>query len=329
MAQNIDFRLEPGARHALIGPNGAGKTTFVNLLTGALHPSCGRILLGGEDITGLAASRRASSAVSSAPFRSTRCSAACSVLENVALGIAERAAWPAISSGPPATTGKSSRKPMPAGTALGSPTSAAARERPRLWQSAAGRNRGGAGSQAQSAAARRAGGRRALGEASGSWRRWNAAGGHRASSSSSTTWTWCSASPGASRCWCRARAGRGYAQRDCRNKQVRQVYLGEAGTHEQAAPRSAGLNLERVRAGYGRTIVLEGISLSLAPGSTWRCSGAMAWARPRCSPPSWAIPPSMPAISGSTEKRSATCRPIRAAGVASATCRRSARFSRR
>jgi branched-chain amino acid transport system ATP-binding protein len=35
-----------------------------------------------------------------------------------------------------------------------------------------------------------------------------------------------------------------------------------------AAPASAGLVLERARAGYGRTIVLDGISLSLAPGST-------------------------------------------------------------
>src|SRR5204863_4411762 len=51
VASNIDFRLEHGARHALIGPNGAGKTTFVNLVTGALQPSAGRTLLGGQDIT--------------------------------------------------------------------------------------------------------------------------------------------------------------------------------------------------------------------------------------------------------------------------------------
>ncbi len=34
---DVSFRLERGARHALIGPNGAGKTTFVNLLTGVLR----------------------------------------------------------------------------------------------------------------------------------------------------------------------------------------------------------------------------------------------------------------------------------------------------
>ncbi len=49
----VSFKLERGARHALIGPNGAGKTTFVNLLTGVLAPSAGRVLLEDEDITGL------------------------------------------------------------------------------------------------------------------------------------------------------------------------------------------------------------------------------------------------------------------------------------
>jgi branched-chain amino acid transport system ATP-binding protein len=55
---DVSFRLEQGARHALIGPNGAGKTTFINLLTGVLAPSAGRILLEGADITRLRADLR-------------------------------------------------------------------------------------------------------------------------------------------------------------------------------------------------------------------------------------------------------------------------------
>jgi ABC-type branched-subunit amino acid transport system ATPase component len=55
---NVSFRLEPGARHALIGPNGAGKTTFVNLLTGVLQPSAGTISLHGEDISTMKPERR-------------------------------------------------------------------------------------------------------------------------------------------------------------------------------------------------------------------------------------------------------------------------------
>ncbi len=54
VTDRVSFELERGARHALIGPNGAGKTTLVNLLTGVLAPSEGRIELLGEDITGLA-----------------------------------------------------------------------------------------------------------------------------------------------------------------------------------------------------------------------------------------------------------------------------------
>jgi branched-chain amino acid transport system ATP-binding protein len=54
----VSFALEQGARHALIGPNGAGKTTLVNLLTGVLAPSGGRILLEGHDITRLPQHRR-------------------------------------------------------------------------------------------------------------------------------------------------------------------------------------------------------------------------------------------------------------------------------
>ena len=50
---DVTFRLEKGARHALIGPNGAGKTTFINLLTGVLLASGGSVLLDGTDITRL------------------------------------------------------------------------------------------------------------------------------------------------------------------------------------------------------------------------------------------------------------------------------------
>ncbi len=55
---DVSLTLEPGARHALIGPNGAGKTTFINLLTGVLAPSKGRIHLLGEDITSLRPDQR-------------------------------------------------------------------------------------------------------------------------------------------------------------------------------------------------------------------------------------------------------------------------------
>jgi branched-chain amino acid transport system ATP-binding protein len=58
VASDIELTLPAGARYALIGPNGAGKTTLINLITGMLRPSAGRILLGGADITALAPEQR-------------------------------------------------------------------------------------------------------------------------------------------------------------------------------------------------------------------------------------------------------------------------------
>jgi ABC-type branched-subunit amino acid transport system ATPase component len=54
----VSLSLRRGARHALIGPNGAGKTTLINLLTGVLRPTAGRILLDGDDITRLRPDQR-------------------------------------------------------------------------------------------------------------------------------------------------------------------------------------------------------------------------------------------------------------------------------
>jgi branched-chain amino acid transport system ATP-binding protein len=57
-SNNVSLQIAKGARHALIGPNGAGKTTLINLLTGVLRPTGGRILLDGEDIGNLPPHKR-------------------------------------------------------------------------------------------------------------------------------------------------------------------------------------------------------------------------------------------------------------------------------
>ncbi|MEO0329028.1 MAG: ABC transporter ATP-binding protein [Pseudomonadota bacterium] len=46
--------IETGSITGLIGPNGAGKTTLFNVIAGLHKPTSGRVLLDGEDITGLA-----------------------------------------------------------------------------------------------------------------------------------------------------------------------------------------------------------------------------------------------------------------------------------
>ena len=57
--KGVSLTLAAGARQALIGPNGAGKTTLINLLTGVYRPTSGRIVLDGQDITGLSCDQRA------------------------------------------------------------------------------------------------------------------------------------------------------------------------------------------------------------------------------------------------------------------------------
>lgn len=45
--------IETGSITGLIGPNGAGKTTLFNVIAGLYPPTSGRVLLDGEDISGL------------------------------------------------------------------------------------------------------------------------------------------------------------------------------------------------------------------------------------------------------------------------------------
>ena len=50
---DIDFTVNQGELRGIIGPNGAGKSTFFKMLTCEVHPSSGKILFEGRDITGL------------------------------------------------------------------------------------------------------------------------------------------------------------------------------------------------------------------------------------------------------------------------------------
>jgi ABC-type branched-subunit amino acid transport system ATPase component len=88
VADDIDFSLQPGIRHALIGPNGAGKTTFVNLITGALKPDRGTVLLSGRDITALDQAARCRQGLVRT-FQISQLFQGLTPLENVCLSVAE------------------------------------------------------------------------------------------------------------------------------------------------------------------------------------------------------------------------------------------------
>ena len=57
--RDVDLVVDAGIVTGLIGPNGAGKTTTFNVITGLQETTGGRVVLEGEDISGLKAHKRA------------------------------------------------------------------------------------------------------------------------------------------------------------------------------------------------------------------------------------------------------------------------------
>ncbi|MGN6626237.1 MAG: ATP-binding cassette domain-containing protein, partial [Tepidisphaeraceae bacterium] len=44
----VSFAVQPGSVHALLGENGAGKSTLLKMLSGALRPDSGQLMLDGR-----------------------------------------------------------------------------------------------------------------------------------------------------------------------------------------------------------------------------------------------------------------------------------------
>ncbi|MEP9380487.1 ABC transporter ATP-binding protein [Aquabacter sp. CN5-332] len=83
---SVDIEVVEGEVHGLIGPNGAGKTTMLNLLSGHLPVSTGRIAFEGADITRLPAERRAAAGIRRT-FQNLKLFREMSALENVMVGL--------------------------------------------------------------------------------------------------------------------------------------------------------------------------------------------------------------------------------------------------
>jgi branched-chain amino acid transport system ATP-binding protein len=81
----VDWRVDQGRVHAVIGPNGAGKTTLFNVITGVYRPTDGRVLLDGQDVSGLAPDRLARRGLART-FQNLQVVGAMSAEENVMLG---------------------------------------------------------------------------------------------------------------------------------------------------------------------------------------------------------------------------------------------------
>jgi branched-chain amino acid transport system ATP-binding protein len=85
----VTLSVMPGDIRALIGPNGAGKSTFFNCVTGVLRPTGGRILLDGEDITGLPPDRISRKSIARS-YQITNILPGATVFENVRIAAQSR-----------------------------------------------------------------------------------------------------------------------------------------------------------------------------------------------------------------------------------------------
>jgi iron(III) transport system ATP-binding protein len=84
--KGVDLDIRPGELFAFLGPSGCGKTTLLRLIAGFNHADTGRVLVGGNDISGLPPWRRDVGMV----FQSYALWPHMSVARNVAFGLEER-----------------------------------------------------------------------------------------------------------------------------------------------------------------------------------------------------------------------------------------------
>lgn len=82
---DVSVSIEQGSITAIIGPNGAGKTTFFNLISGAIKPSSGSMLLNNQEIAGLKAFQVAQHGVART-FQTTHLFEQATVLDNLIVG---------------------------------------------------------------------------------------------------------------------------------------------------------------------------------------------------------------------------------------------------
>ena len=88
---NVSLELMPGQALGIIGPNGSGKSTLINLLTGFVRPTSGRVFFKGEDVTQVPPHRRVELGMARS-FQMARPFYALPVFKNVVVPLTSRRA---------------------------------------------------------------------------------------------------------------------------------------------------------------------------------------------------------------------------------------------
>lgn len=83
--QSLDISVNSREVVGLVGPNGSGKTTFFNVVTGIYHPSGGKVLFDGQDITGFPPQKICRAGISRT-FQRSRLCLELTVFDNIMIG---------------------------------------------------------------------------------------------------------------------------------------------------------------------------------------------------------------------------------------------------
>ena len=62
-AKNVSVKIQESEFFSFLGPSGCGKTTLLRAISGFLEPSDGKILIGGQDMSGIRPNKRPTSLI--------------------------------------------------------------------------------------------------------------------------------------------------------------------------------------------------------------------------------------------------------------------------
>ena len=85
-AKNVNVKIEAGEFFSFLGPSGCGKTTLLRAVSGFLEPSEGKVLIGGQNMSGIGPNKRPTSLI----FQNLALFPLMSVADNIAFSLEVR-----------------------------------------------------------------------------------------------------------------------------------------------------------------------------------------------------------------------------------------------
>ena len=94
--KGVSFDLRPGEVHGLVGENGAGKSTLIRIMTGAVAPDSGSLIVGGAAVSQMDPSRSRALGIA-AIYQQPALFPHLTVAENIAFAVEKASMWRPVS----------------------------------------------------------------------------------------------------------------------------------------------------------------------------------------------------------------------------------------